>query len=169
MDEMKEIPGTEGYFCNKSGDIFTNKRTGILKKMKRSPDRNGYLRVTLVGRGSTPSHRLILETFVGPSNGLQCNHINGKKSDNRLENLEWVTCKQNIDHSINVLLQKRTGRTNWDQDGTKNIKAKISDDDVRSIRALKASGLFDREIAEKFPISRCQINKIVNGRNWSHM
>jgi len=43
-------------------------------------------------------HRLVLLTFKGKSD-LQCNHINGVKTDNILENLEWVTRKENIKHS----------------------------------------------------------------------
>lgn len=40
-------------------------------------------------------HRMVLEVFVGPSNGLECRHINGDKTDNRLENLSWGTTLEN--------------------------------------------------------------------------
>lgn len=45
-------------------------------------------------------HRLVLQTFIGPSEGREVNHINGVKDDNRLENLQWVTHRDNIKHAV---------------------------------------------------------------------
>lgn len=57
----------------------------------------GYLRVDGIR-----VHRMVAETFLGYSD-LQVNHRNGNKVDNRLENLEYVTCAENIHHAIRVL------------------------------------------------------------------
>lgn len=81
-------------------------------------DKDGYHKVAL----STPDgpqkhmvHRLVLRAFTGVS-GPQCNHKNGVRNDNRLENLEWMTCSENIRHAFRVLGKKPTmynlGRTN---------------------------------------------------------
>lgn len=62
----------------------------------------GYVRIL-----ERSLHHLVLEAFVGPCpTGYQCNHKNGIKDDNRLENLEWVTAQENIRHSWRLGLSK---------------------------------------------------------------
>jgi hypothetical protein len=88
-----------------------------------------------------PIHRLVLEAFHSPPphRGYQCNHRNGNKHDNRLENLEWATPSQNSIHAHRVLKasdpQKRNPR----------LKKPI----VREIRTLLVSGLSYAEIEKR--------------------
>ena len=83
----------------RSGDYFQKGR--ILVPYQ---ERNGYLRVTLInGDRSTKQkisiHRLVAIAFVGGyAEGLEVNHIDEVRTNNRADNLEWVTCKQNINH-----------------------------------------------------------------------
>lgn len=67
----------------------------------------GYLATTIQYK-KMYVHRVVLEAFHGPSPrpNMDCNHINGIKSDNRPENLEWCTRSFNVLHSYRVLNRK---------------------------------------------------------------
>lgn len=70
----------------------------------------GYYKVELWKNGKKCDkqvHRLVADAFIDNPNNLECvNHINGIKIDNRVENLEWITCKENTIHAIKNELKK---------------------------------------------------------------
>lgn len=65
----------------------------------------GYKTVNLCSNGICKTirvHRLVAQAFIpNPNNLPQVNHINEVKSDNRVENLEWITNRGNVNHSAN--------------------------------------------------------------------
>lgn len=121
---MKPIEGFNNkYFITESGEVYSQQgsvpfknrwgqivaRRTELRKMNPAIH-NGYLRVLLVikkKRHYKSVHRLVAQTFIpNPENKPQVNHINGIKTDNRVENLEWCTISENILHSFRTGLNK---------------------------------------------------------------
>ena len=73
------------------------------KILQECRDQHGYSTVILSycgHRHSTRRHRLVAEAFIpNPERKRDVNHLNGNKSDNRVENLEWTTHRENTDHA----------------------------------------------------------------------
>lgn len=108
----------KNYEVSNMGNVRSLKKNGKHIILKPYLENRGYLRVTLYPRVKTENknegrkhfriHRLVLITFGGKENGdLEVNHINGDKTDNRLENLEWVTSSENQQHAVKLGLQKK--------------------------------------------------------------
>ena len=112
-EEWKNIDGWEGrYQISSMGRVRTNnyKRTGKVKIMNGVTDIRGYKNIAFRegGAGSKQKHfmvhRLVAKAFIpNPNNKPFVNHLNGNRSDNRVENLEWCTKEENEIHKIYVL------------------------------------------------------------------
>jgi len=114
MSEIwRDINGYEGYYQVSSiGTVKSLERIGcdgrLIKSriLKPSKSNYGYLRVILY-KFSEAKHfsinRLVALTFIpNPENKPQVNHLNGIKTDDRLENLEWVTYSENCKHAYDT-------------------------------------------------------------------
>lgn len=111
-------------------------------------------------------HRLLAECFIPRRDGCdQVNHINGDKSDNRLENLEWVTPSENASHAIRTGLSKspKSGP------GERSPAAKLSQAEVAVIKRRLASGEQYRKIAAEYGVAPGTIGHIKYGKTWTHV
>ena len=160
----KDIKNYEGiYQVNVLGEVKNIKFNRILKNVSTGK----YLKVVLFKKGKGKQyliHRLISEYFIpNPSNKPCINHINGDGLDNRLDNLEWVTHKENINHA-------------WDNNmcfkkyGFENPACKISDLSVLTIREWKklCPKTPNRIIGSYFGISRQHCDDLIKGRKRHH-
>jgi hypothetical protein len=162
MEEIwKEIEGYEGfYFISSLGRVKSAKRT-TTKGNLMSVKSNRYPKVTLCKNGNLKTfnvHRLVANAFIeNPHNKKTINHINGVKSDNRVQNLEWNTYKENINHSFKTKL-------NVVKKGEEHHSAKIKNKDVDFIIKMSKNGIKDIDIAKKFNVARQTINAIRLGK-----
>lgn len=103
IDDFAEITNYPNYLISKKGQIYSKTFKRLLKPVKNA---NGYLYVSLCNVEHTPSkrnwyvHQLAAQIFLEEIEGKdQVNHINKIKTDNRLENLEFVSASENMIHA----------------------------------------------------------------------
>lgn len=147
--------------------------TGLVKSLPRYRCKGGilkpntyagYCRVRLGKNSKLLSiHRLVAEAFIpNPENKPHINHKNGIKSDNHVKNLEWCTAKENCQHSINVLNNKRIGESNGN--------SKVNETIVKEIRNTYATGNYTyKQLALKYNLTISGITMIVTKRSWKNV
>ena len=165
------VVGYEGWYevsdHGRVRNVKARNRTQINRVMVGSLMRNGYVRVCLRGANRKQIgfhvHRLVALAFLGkPKHGQMVNHINGIKTDNRLENLEWATGSENVRHSLRLGLRPNQER------GSGHHAAVLTEADVRQIKALRGVMRGDH-IAARFGVSKATVSMIHTGKTWTHV
>lgn len=146
------------YYVTDDGRVWSERTQ---KYLSEQYDKNGYVKVQLRSIDNHSHrysvHRLVMENFKPVKNMecLQVNHKDGNKTNNSLNNLEWTTCKENIDHAINNGLRAKV-----------NGAAKLTPEQVIEIYRRANNGERNIDLAKEFNIHPDQIGRIKNKKSW---
>ena len=157
----KDVPGHEGLYQVSNLGRVKSLRFGKERILKPTPDKDGYYQVDLWkgGEGKTNKiHRLVMLAFFGESD-LEVNHINGIKTDNRLENLEYCTPSENIQHALDIGLMAI---------GENHPNSKLTRACVERIK-YGHQGMTQQAISEIYGIARSLVSVIRSGKKWKHI
>lgn len=157
-EEWKTINGTK-YQISNHGRV-----KGPADNLLTPWNDKGYMRVGIVygeKRKIKRVHCLVAEAFIGKSEieGVEINHIDGIRTNNRVENIEYVTHQENIDHA------KRTGLLD-SKTGERHYRAKLTAAQVAEIRSQLSSGKTSIEIAKRYGIYHGTVRQIKRRDIW---
>jgi hypothetical protein len=172
METWKDVPGYEGFYqVSDEGRVRSMVRMtpeaiarGVRKEkqiLAFGHNKQGRRQVVLSKLGMLKRvqvHTLVLLAFVGPCPaGLECLHGDNDYTNNRPGNLKWGT------HTENMRDKQRHGTQSR---GEAHAASKLTEDDVRAIRADKRTG---RAIAADFGINQVTVVFIKNRKTWKHV
>lgn len=167
METWKDILRYEGlYQVSSLGRVRSNYSNGRKKSMdgilKQRDNCYGYLNVHLYKNSKRKAflvHRIVAESFIpNPEVKNQVNHKNGNKTDNQVENLEWVDQSENQKHKCYVL--NKLPEICKGLSGEKNGRAKIQNR-ISEIMELRSAGMTQESIAKKFNVNRTTIQRAI--------
>jgi hypothetical protein len=155
------------YLVSNDGQVKSVRNNKILKPTE---DKDGYLYFVLCVNGNRKTikaHRLVAKTFIeNPCNKPAVDHINGIKHDNRVENLRWVTNKENTNNPITLEKIIKSGK--------KRLPKMIEESKRRDFGRIKTVvykenqkiGEFnsEKEAAEKTGVSPGKVSQCVLGK-----
>lgn len=190
-ERWRPVVDYEGlYSVSSHGRVRSERNTTRSRKgaIIQPGDTHGYRLVALSAPGYARKtwlvHRLVAEAFIGlpPCDGAQTNHRDGNRSDNRVENLEWVTPRENREHGYEVLGHARPFR------GEANPQGKLTEEAARKIlrlwnndreKALREMGHKRRlppdhvlslaGLARRFGVKLRAVWRLVHGETWQHL
>jgi hypothetical protein len=161
----KDVLGYEDVFEVSSNGII--RRKGKDKHLSTRVNGNGYEIITLCHNGNRQTHRIhriVMNAFYG-NKPLDVNHKNGIKTDNRLENLEYCTRRENIAHARDVL-GVVGGDRHTPESKPRQFKH-LTESSVRAIRDAHSEGTSQIELSKLYGVSIAAVNRIINRVAWA--
>ena len=166
---MKDIKGYEGdYKINEMGEVFSVKYNRT-KKLKPRISHDGYVWYNLCKNGKQKTcraNRLVAENYIdNPKNKPTVNHIDGNKLNNAVDNLEWSTRKEQMEHAYKLGLKEPVR-------GTNQGNSVLTEEQVKEIREIykahsKEFGM--RALSKKYNVSEPCIFRCVKGKTYKNI
>ena len=170
MEVFVRVENFPSYLIGDQGTVLSlNYRgnTGRTKEMGKYVQRDGYQQVELYKNGEGKRitvHRLVAKHFVRKPEGKnEIDHINNDKTDNRAENLRWVTRGENVRNAFEEGLYEN-------REGENSNTAKLTEEEVVEIRRLyEKTEKTQYDLADMYGVSQVQIGRIVRRETWTNL
>lgn len=110
LSDFIQVVDFPNYLINKNGDVYSKPYKKLLKQQKNN---DGYMGIQITNKGNRRSylvHRLVAIHFIDKriNDGNKINHKDGDKTNNHVENLEWVTDSENLKHYYSLNKKNKT-------------------------------------------------------------
>lgn len=159
----KDVVGYEGYYRISNQGNLISLKSGTEHYVSLKPHKTkGYIETHLTSpynSGTGAVHRLVAKHFLMPPKNPKAtsvNHKNGIKTDNRIENLEWVTHSENMQHAYDTGLIKRPPN---------DFNFKLTIDQAISIKKLQLMGMSNDSIGKLYGMTGNQMQNLKK-RGW---
>ena len=168
---MKPIPGFPGYQITRSGRVWSEPKSTSHRKgrwLNPTPQISGHLSVILTKdkrHYRQRVHRLVLETYVGPClDGMECRHLDGDATNNKLDNLCWGTRSENIQDAIQHGTHFTPLRGRYGEEAS---HSKLSNWERCVILFDYLTGEFSQAaLGREHGVTDVAINHLIRGKTW---
>lgn len=172
----KTIDGYDDqYLISDIGEVASFKQGKI--KLLVPADDFGYLRVVLSKKNKRKNlkiHRLVAQYFVQNKRNVNAvNHIDGNTKNNRYDNLEWCTTKENCLHAWKIGLCETVRKRAKENKGEKHQAAKLTEKNILYIRKNYKRNSYHvsnaKDLAKMFNVTKAAIIQIISKVTWNHV
>jgi hypothetical protein len=164
QEEWKPVVGYENlYEVSSDGRILSKQPRWNAPRIIRQSIKRRYSTAPLTKGGKTRHllvHRLVMAAFVGHCPlGHEVNHKDGASTNNRLDNLEYITKAENYAHALDHGLYER---------GEYRYNAKLTESAVVEIKAMRGK-MTGAALAQRHGVSRSCVSRVQLGKGWNHV